>query len=123
MIFDSGGWVSQECGGTGGSKAGSMGLIGSRASWELPRYNLTQHPSVEGRDSLKKEAGHPRLVGCRFLSRGTDVQGLSWVAAGRADLHTQPPNLKSFVEASARYSHIHHPEDLTIARLCLWGSL
>lgn len=47
-------------------------------------------PYSEGKDRLKEEAEHSRLVGCRFNEPGNLLTSLSLAATRPVDIHTCP---------------------------------
>ena len=63
--------------------------------------------NTEGRERLKKEADHYRLVGCRFQkqNKGPDRQGLSCVAVSPVNLRARQPESGMFIEALSGFSN------------------
>lgn len=87
------------------------------ASWPL---------FTQGRERQKKEGAAPDRSVAGWISKGTSVQGLSWVSTGWVVLGNQPPCLKSLyrgfiwvqLRTQPRWSQHHH----SFLRLCPWGS-
>ena len=60
----------------------------------------------EGKEKLKKEAGHSRLAGGRLVSKGTYLRGLSWAATIHGSLPLLARILKVYIEVLTELSHI-----------------
>lgn len=85
-------------------------------NWPLYLY-------TEGKETLKKDADHSRLVGSRFNNQGNLLRRVSWVAE-QIPAHVHQ-NLKVYIEALARFSHLYCSDSLKntlLSELCPWGS-
>lgn len=82
-------------------------------------------PRKEGKERMKKGAGHSRLVGGSFKQRGTYIWGSSWGTTRPVDFpQLSTRTLKICVEALTGLSLYtsRWPPHLTISRLCSWAA-
>lgn len=84
----------------------------------VPQVKSESGPQyMEGKERLKKEADHSRLIGGRFKKQRTDIWGLSW-AARQVDVRPLSTIiLKVYREHLTGFSNVHYQDGLNNAYL------
>ena len=92
---------------------------------EFPGWNSNWPPYTEGKESPKTEADLDWWV-TGLVSKGTYIQGLSWAAARRGDLHTCPSESWVYIEAlmwSVTWTVQNSQQHITLSMLRPWKQL
>lgn len=95
---------------------------------ELTGWNLKPAHHKEGKDKVKKEAGHSRLVGGKFnKDRNLYARLVLGTHKIRRSLYLPGRILKVYIETLTGFRHIYYPDGFnkqhfTLSQLCPWNS-